>query len=94
MINLIENSTVGDNVAVAYSGPGFYSGRPKNALNSDIVLEKVSDEFYRKEDVYQFCKMNGYKVKPIRFKSCNDIPAHWEIFSDCNPISELYEDDV
>lgn len=94
MINLLQNSTVGDSIAVHYTGPGFYSGKPSNALNSAIYLEKVADVIHDKEDIYWFCKMNGYKIKPIKFKEIKDIPEHWETLFDSKQFQDMFEDDI
>lgn len=86
MLNLKIHSTIIDQVAVAYEGPGYYSGKASKVLQDDILLIKVSEEYIDKEDVYQFCKINGYKVKPYKIDGMRDIPSNWEIV---NRVNEL-----
>lgn len=77
MINLKEHSTIADSVIINYQGPGFYSGIISKPLKDDIFLVKVAEEYMDKEDVYHFCKINNYKIKPYKINSCSDIPSHW-----------------
>lgn len=81
MINLKTHTTIGDQVSLLYTGPGYYSGEGNLNLGSGITLEKIAEEFMDKEDVYQFAKLNGYKVKPYLLNCCSEIPSHWEIRS-------------
>jgi hypothetical protein len=71
MINLKQHTTIGDQIAIMYSGPGFYSAEKANLnLATGIALEKVAEEYMNEEDVYQFIKLNGYKVKPYLLNWC------------------------
>ena len=79
MLNLKVHSTISDLISISYEGPGFYSSKCKKPLENEIILEKVSEEYMDKEDVYQFCKLEGYRIKPYLVKSMDDIPSHWEI---------------
>lgn len=77
MINLKTTTTIGDNIEITYNGPGFYSGTPQRPLQDGISLEKIADVYHDKEDVYEFAKFNGYKVKPYKITNSTDIPSHW-----------------
>lgn len=93
MINLKNDPMIADEVSVAYDGPGYYSAYKTNRPLSDpITLIKVADEYSDKEDVYQFCKLNKYMIKPYLINCCSDVPEHWEIIG-CNEIEEYLEDD-
>jgi hypothetical protein len=89
MINLKEHSTIADSIILVYEGPGYYSGKSNKPLTEEIRLEKVAEEYMDKEDVYQFTKLNGYKVKPYKLSCCSEVPSHWEIV---NP-GELFEEE-
>lgn len=77
MLNLDIHSTISDNIVINYQGPGFYSGRGFNQLCDEIILVKVAEEYMDKEDVYQFCKLHHYKIKPYKVNSSVSIPSHW-----------------
>jgi len=79
MINLKLHTTIADQVTLMYEGPGFYSGKTKQALSEPITLEKIAEEYMNKDDVYYFAKMEGYKVKPYKIGCCSEIPSNWEI---------------
>lgn len=90
MLNLKVHSTIIDQIAIAYEGPGYYSGKAGKILQDELFLEKVSEEYIDKEDVYNFCKLEGYKVKPYPIRSMSDIPSNWEIV---NRVNELDVED-
>ena len=89
MINLKKHSTIADNIILVYEGPGFYSGQLTKPLMEEITLEKIAEEYMDGQDVYHFAKLNGYKVKPYKISSCNEIPSHWEIVN----LGELFEEE-
>lgn len=86
MLNLKVHSTISDLISISYQGPGYYSSKTKKPLEHEIILEKISEEYMDKEDVYQFCKMEGYRIKPYKINSMDDIPSHWEIVQDTNEL--------
>ena len=88
MLNLKEHHTIGDEISVNYTGPGFYSAMSNRPLGDPLTLVKVAEEYMDKEEVYQFCKLNGYKIKPYRINCCSEIPEYWEINSGCLDESE------
>lgn len=89
MINLKQHSTIADNIIISYVGPGYYSGKAVRPLQDDIILVKVAEIEHDKEEVYQMCKVNGYKVKPYKLKDSSFIPSHWNI----DNTVDIYEDE-
>jgi hypothetical protein len=79
MINLQENSSIADNVAINYDGPGWYSSKSNKPLTDLIVLNKVGEEYISKEDIKEFCKYNKYKIEPYLVTSTSSIPENWEL---------------
>jgi hypothetical protein len=90
MIDLNEHSTIADQVSVDYNGPGYYSCRTNRPLHDPVTLVKVAEEFMEKSEVYQFCKMNGYKIKPYLITCCSAIPPYWDINTGCFNDEELW----
>lgn len=92
MVNLKNDPMIADEVSVAYDGPGYYSAvKTSRPLSDPITLIKVAEEYVDKDDVYQFCRQNGYMVKPYKINCCSDVPSNWEVIG-CNEVPEYEED--
>lgn len=92
MINLKNDPLTGDEISLAYEGPGYYSAKTSKPTSDGITMVKIAEEYMDKDDVYHFAKQNGYKIKPYKIGCCDEVPSHWEI-TGCSNIDELeYED--
>jgi hypothetical protein len=83
LLNLNKHHTVGDEISVNYTGPGFYSALSNKPLGDPLILVKVGEEYMDEHEMYQFCKLNGYRIKPYLIGCCNDIPSYWDINTGC-----------
>jgi hypothetical protein len=88
MINLELHTTASDHIAVNYDGPGYYSSKTK-MIEEGVTLVKVCEEYVEKDEAYQFCKLNGYKIVPYLITCCSVIPDNWEINTGCFENEEL-----
>lgn len=89
MINLEEHCTASDQILIDYTGPGYYSSRK---VDETIKLEKVAEKYIDEDDVYNFCKFNGYKVEPYLVEDYDSIPVDWDKRNDIDAMEHLYDD--
>lgn len=92
MIDLKEDPLIGDDIQIAYDGPGYYSARVNKPTSDGITLVKICEEYIDFKDVKHFAKQNGYKIVPYKLDCCSEVPSHWEV-TGCRDIDELEFED-